>query len=93
LKKLIKTIRHIRTISKPGKKRKYFCPMLPDFRNSAAFWEVPSLHPFVLLAKSNMQMKMSVGQWWNGTDRGKLKYRGGDLSQCHFVQHNKHYMD
>jgi hypothetical protein len=72
--KLIKTLRHSRIISKPGKKRKYFCPMLPDFRKSVAFWKVPRLHPFVLLAKSNM--KMSVGHWWDNTDRGKLKYWG-----------------
>jgi len=63
LGKLIKTIRYSRIISKPGKRRKYFCPMLPDFRKSVAFWKVPNLHPFVFLAKSNMQMKMSVGHW------------------------------
>jgi len=24
-------------------------------------------------------------QWWNDTDRGKLKYWEKNLSQCHFV--------
>ena len=30
---------------------------------------------------------MSMEQWWNDTDRGKLKYRERNLSQCHSVQH------
>jgi hypothetical protein len=30
--------------------------------------------------------------WWNGTDRGKLKYWNKNLSQCHFI-HYKSYTD
>jgi len=29
---------------------------------------------------------MSMEQWRNDTDRGKLKYWEKNLSQCHFVQ-------
>jgi hypothetical protein len=28
--------------------------------------------------------------WWNGTDRGKLKYLEKNLSQCHFFLHRYH---
>jgi hypothetical protein len=27
---------------------------------------------------------------WNEIDRGKPKYSGKNLSQCHFVHHNSH---
>jgi hypothetical protein len=27
---------------------------------------------------------------WNETERGKLKYSGKNLSQCHFVYHKSH---
>ena len=30
---------------------------------------------------------LSVEQWWNGTDRGKLKYWEKSLSQFHFAHH------
>jgi hypothetical protein len=29
-----------------------FYPMLPDFRNSTAFWKVPRLRPFMFLVRS-----------------------------------------
>jgi hypothetical protein len=28
--------------------------------------------------------------WWNEIDRGKPKYSGKSLSQCHFVHHKSH---
>jgi hypothetical protein len=28
--------------------------------------------------------------WWNEIDRGKPKYSGKILSQCHFVHHKSH---
>jgi hypothetical protein len=30
---------------------------------------------------------MGMEHWWNGTDRGKLKYWERNLSQCHFIHH------
>jgi len=33
---------------------------------------------------------MNTGQWWNDTDRGKLKYWEKNLSQCYFVHHKSH---
>ena len=30
---------------------------------------------------------ISMEQWWNDTDRGKLKYWEKNLSQCHSVHH------
>jgi len=33
---------------------------------------------------------MAVEHWWNGSDRGKLKYWERNLSQWHFVQHKSH---
>jgi len=33
---------------------------------------------------------MGMEQWWNGTDRGKLKCREKTLSQCHLVHHKTH---
>jgi len=33
---------------------------------------------------------MSMEQWWNGTDWGKLKYREKTLSQGHFFRHKSH---
>ena len=38
---------------------------------------------------------MGMEQWWNDTDRGKLKYWERNLTQCHFVRYKSHifYMD
>ena len=33
---------------------------------------------------------MSMEQWWNDSDRGKLKYLDDNLSQCHLVHHKFH---
>ena len=38
--------------------------------------------------KSCMKMKMSTEQWWNDTDKSKLKYLEKILSKCQFL-HNK----
>jgi len=35
---------------------------------------------------------MGMEHWWNGTDRGKLKYWERNLSLCHFV-HRKSHID
>jgi hypothetical protein len=32
-------------------------------------------------------MMMSMENWWNYTDRGKLKYSEKILCQCNFVHH------
>jgi hypothetical protein len=37
------------------------------------FWKVPVLRPFVLV-RATWKMKVSMEDWWNDTDRGKLKY-------------------
>jgi hypothetical protein len=31
--------------------------------------------------------------WWNEIDRGKSKYSGKNLSQCHFVHHKSTWTD
>ena len=33
---------------------------------------------------------MGMGHWWNGTDRGNLKYWEKNLNQREFVHHNSH---
>ena len=37
--------------------------------------------------KSNIKVKLSMDQWWNGTDRGQLEYSQEYLTQCHFAHH------
>jgi len=34
--------------------------------------------------------KMSMGHWWNNTEKGKPKYSGKNISQCHSVYHISH---
>jgi hypothetical protein len=43
-----------------------------------------------LVIKVILTYKMSMGHWWNNTERGKPKYSGKNLSQCHFVYHISH---
>jgi hypothetical protein len=33
---------------------------------------------------------MSMEQWWNYTDRGKLRYSEKNLSQCHSAHYKSH---
>jgi len=33
---------------------------------------------------------MSMEDWWNDTDRGKLKHSEENLCQCHFIHHKFH---
>jgi hypothetical protein len=51
-----------------------------DIRNSTAFFEGAKASPVYASDNSRIKMKMSVGQWWNDTDRGKPKYREKNLS-------------
>jgi hypothetical protein len=44
----------------------------------------------VCIGNSNMYMSLCMEHCWNDTDRGKPKYWGKNLSQCHFVQHKCH---
>jgi hypothetical protein len=55
--------------------------------------------PCGLLCNPVMQMTMMIiifvfflvmDHQWNEIDRGKLKYSGKNLSQCHFVHHKSH---
>jgi hypothetical protein len=45
----------------------------------------PQASPICPSGKGNMLMKISVGCWWNDTDRVKLKYCERNLLQCQFV--------
>jgi len=36
--------------------------------------------------------EMSMEHWWNGSDKGKLKYWETRLSQCIFVHHNPQWL-
>ena len=42
--------------------------------------------------KGNADIKMSMEQWWNYTERGKPKYSDKSLSQCQLV-HQRSHMD
>ena len=46
--------------------------MQPDFRININF--VPKLHLFSLLLIVALKKEMSMEQWRNDTDRGRLKY-------------------
>ena len=36
------------------------------------------------------ELNMSMGDWWNETDREKRKYWEYSLSKCHFIHHKFH---
>ena len=55
----------------------------PCFPNEHQFyWKVPRLHLFILLLRLALMMKMSMEQWWNFTDRGKLKFWEKNIIEC-----------
>jgi len=43
------------------------------------FWEGSQASA---VGSGNGNVKMSMEQWWNGTDRGKLKYWEKNIIQC-----------
>jgi hypothetical protein len=47
--------------------------VLPNIRKSAALFAGSQALP-ACFDKSSINMKKSTERWWNGTDRGKLKY-------------------
>jgi hypothetical protein len=51
-----------------------FYSTLSHFRKGPDFWKVSRLCPFALLLRATSRCKMNTEQWWNYTDRGKLKY-------------------
>lgn len=68
--------------------QKYFCPVLSDIQTSIAFFQGSQALPSWLHEKSNINLKLSMQHWQNGTNREEeLKYSGNLLSQCHLVYH------
>jgi hypothetical protein len=69
----------------------FFCPKLPDFRKSIAFWQVPRLRPFVLLLRATYWRRW---QWDIGgmilTGKKNTEVLGKNLCQCQFVRHKSH---
>ena len=59
-----------------------FHSMFPDFRQIIVLSEGSQVSPVCLSAKSKVQMTMGMEQWWNDTDRGKLKYWEKNIIQC-----------
>jgi hypothetical protein len=52
------------------------------FQEGLCFVELLSYLVFILF--------LVMEQQWNAIDRGKPKYSGKNLSQCHFVHHKSH---
>jgi len=58
------------------------CPKLQDIRKTTVFFNgflYPSAYPS---DKSRNETEMNKEQWWNDTDRGKLKYWEKNIIQC-----------
>jgi len=51
-----------------------FYRMLPLFRKKLCFGKVLQASPICLTCKSNVFLKINMEHWWNGIDRGKLKF-------------------
>jgi hypothetical protein len=58
-----------RLMSQEEKLKILFHPTLLDFRKSISFLEVSRALLVRLCGDSSMQMKMSMGRWWNDVDR------------------------
>jgi len=50
-------------------------------------FEVSQATPACPSDKSNIKVELSMDQWWNDTDRGKLEYSEEYLTQCQFAHH------
>ena len=50
------------------------CQCLPISEVALLSFNVTGLYTFLILITVHHNMKMSTEQWWNDTDRGKLKY-------------------
>jgi hypothetical protein len=57
------------------------------FSLKVPLFEVPQATPACPSNKSNIKVKLSMDQWWNDTERGKLEYSEEYLIQCHFAHH------
>ena len=51
------------------------------FWKNVALWNFHRIRTFVLLVWATL-IEMSLEQWWNDTDRGKLKYWGKKIIKC-----------
>ena len=49
-------------------------PMFRDVRKRIALFKDSQSLPTCPSDKNSIEMQMSVEQWWNDSDRGKLKY-------------------
>jgi len=55
--------------------------MTPNINQNIASFEGSHALTDGFSDKGSVKMKMSVEQWWNDTDRGKLKYWGKNIIQ------------
>jgi hypothetical protein len=64
-----------------------FLSNVPQFSRQFSFFFLEGLHASRIspYSKRNMQMKMNVEHWWNGTDREKLEYLEENFAQRHFI--------
>jgi len=66
--------------------------VLPDTRNTTAFFEGTKVLPVCASDKSSNKVKMSMEYWWNDTDMEKQKYWEKNVCQCLFI-HQKSDVD
>jgi len=67
-----------------------FMSNVPDFRKIAPLFEGSQALRGCPSGTSNVEMKMSMERWWNGTDGGKSKHWAKNLFYFHFVPHKSH---